>query len=204
MKFLELIWLAIRWSILLIIVVLIMTPWTTKNDSLWISQSKQKEEISNVQTQPKATYIPEQKIQPVYKTFGTVKLKEVYTYPQHGFYVYEYDKSNTSLDLDIVEIMTKTLKYNNEGWGLEVYIYDKKVDVTPFRNAPKQLPANLIIEADKQFPHARLMSIKDHSDSLCAYNYSENRAIYYFRSFATDWNWTQPGGDDGNCKLLVQ
>lgn len=190
----------IKISLITLIIICIVMPLLSEEP---ISTNTPQPEIKieeKTKPQNEAKTVESHTSQPVYKTFGSIKLKEVYTYPKLGFYAYEYSKTNASLELEILEIMTKTLKYSDEGW-LDIYIYDKKANVTPFLNAPKQVPANLMFEADKQKPYVRFISSKDHSDYVCAYIYPENRAIYYFRSFATGWNWTQPEDESGNCQL---
>ncbi len=75
-------------------------------------------------------------------------LKEVYTYPPFGIYMYVTDKQPT---LDTFYWINHVKPYG-EANNQNIYIFNYMPNIQLFEDAPKDIPAHLMFEAEKQNP----------------------------------------------------
>lgn len=87
---------------------------------------------------------------PQYTTVSTDigDLKEVYTYPPFGIYMYVTDKQPTLDTFYWIDIRTAYGEKNDK----EIYIFNSMPNIQLFEDAPKNVPAHLMFAAERQRP----------------------------------------------------
>lgn len=133
-------------------------------------------------------------------TINGVALKELYSYPDFGFYIFQADISRLE-QVNWVNEIRNRLQYSDANW-LNVYIFDKAPDLSRVKNAPKNLPANMILETQKLAPNYDLSVSKDFYITLCQ-KQENNTYNHYFTSGYFNWQWQTDIGDTANqCPKL--
>lgn len=156
-------------------------------------------------------YQPEEVSNINYKTYEVsgVKVTELYKYPEFGFNVIKVDKLPITQKekfefFDDVSSLFPMEQY----WTLEVYIYDYNVDVTSIKNAPKKMPLDMSVAAEKLHPVATVTKFKDTQydriigTMACIDNIKRGKYDEYSKGFdnINKWQWTYKA-DGKACNL---
>lgn len=160
------------------------------------------------ETYKKEAKLIEEKIQDVSVdpniTYKNIKFKEVYKYPQFGIYVYQieekYVKNNPA---NINELFQYSLNLaHGEANFKNVYFFCNDIDVKALEEAPKRLPANLLLEIWKDYPYLEISSYKDNQENICVYNGYNYDYFHLNLVLGTDWE-IEKGDPNQQCRFGV-
>lgn len=89
----------------------------------------------------------------IIRTFKGYNFTELYRYPEFGIYLFAMEKEYIPIDdlFDVFTEMRKNLEYG-ENDSLEVFVYNYKPNVSQVVNAPKTIPAQMLINATNLMP----------------------------------------------------
>ena len=105
------------------------------------------------QQQAPVTNTKPQEVKPVIRTFKGYKFTELYRYPEFGLYLFAIEKEYIPIDdiFDVFTGMRKTLEYG-ENDSLQVFVYNYKPNISKVSQAPKTIPAQMLINATELMP----------------------------------------------------
>lgn len=138
--------------------------------------------------------------QPKYKLMEDIELTELYKYPEFGFYIFKINRMPEFIPA-LLENLIIAFDFGTSEQQT-VYIFDRMPDLSKVLKAPKQLPANLIIETQKLKPLIETISYKDFVYQACVFNKQLNNYDLYYTSVANNYMWSLDKGDSKNtCHL---
>lgn len=144
-------WKIFGWSILILILLSVISGILSDSATSTPSNTtiaKQEQTIPDI----KPKEVP-QAPKPTIRTFKGHNFTELYRYPQFGLYLFAIDEGYIPIDdlFDVFTEMRKNLEYG-ENDSLEVFVYNYKPNISSVVNAPKAVPAQMLLNSTKLLP----------------------------------------------------